>query len=136
MGGWQERQFGGGSNTGGSPRKSSDERREEMDNVRRQVADEIAKKYVHDNNPVTKFLLKSGILEDMEVLHKLIMDASDNSSIFLYKNKLDAIKSYISTVKDTVIIQEKQAKVDAQTSAAADEDFGGVTVSLKRTKDE
>ena len=133
--GWQEQQFGGRPNAV-TTKKSSDERRAEMDEARLQVADDIAKKYAHDNNPVTKFLLKSGILEDMEVLHRLIMDASDNSSIFLYKNKLDAIKSYISTVKDTVIIQEKQAKVDAQTSAAADEDFGGVTVSLKRTKDE
>lgn len=105
-------------------------RREEMDEMRSLVRDHIQKKFSKDKNPVTVFLLEVGILEDMEVLHRLIMAASDNKSVYLYKNKLDAIKSYVTTIKETVVIQEKQAKVDSVSNS--EEDFGEISIKFER----
>lgn len=97
-------------------------REEEL--IRADVREEIGRLYKSDDNPVTRFLLDIGVLEDIEVLRRCIMNSKNNKEIYLYNNKLSGLKTYIGVVKDSYSVREKQTKIMAserETSADADE---------------
>lgn len=99
--------------------------------IRQEVRRDVEERYKSDDNPVTKFLMRAGVLEDMEVLRRCIMESKSNKEIFLYNNKLAGLKAYISVVKDSYAVREKQAKISA-TEREADADADGVTVVMNR----
>ena len=80
---------------------------------------------------MTEFLLKVGVLEDMEVMRRVTMRTSDNKLIYQCGKKLDLLKTYIALAKETIVMQEKQQKIDSAAGAGDDKDE--VIVSLERT---
>lgn len=103
-------------------RKTPEEIRSEMNAMREEVKDDIRRRFAKDTNPVTQFLLKVGVLEDMEVLRRLIMTTGDGKMVYHYTKKLESLKTYMALAKDAVAMQEKQIKVDAAVGAAASVD--------------
>lgn len=114
-----------------APSEEYESRREEfMESIRKDVREDIKSKFEKDKNPVVQFLLKAGVLEDMEVMRRAVMKTSDNKLIYQCGKKLDTLKVYISLAKETMVIQEKQAKVDAAQNSTEDPDE--VVVSITR----
>lgn len=109
----------------------AEERAALMEEVRAEVREDIRKRFGDDKNPVTEFLLKVGVLEDMEVMRRVTMRTSDNKLIYQCGKKLDLLKTYIALAKETIVMQEKQQKIDASGAGADDKDE--VIVSLERT---
>lgn len=116
----------------GAERKSPDEIRSDMAAMREVVADDIRKRWAKDSNPVTQFLLKVGVLEDMEVLRRLIMDTGDGKMVYHYTKKLESLKTYMALAKDAVSMQERQIKMDAATGAATGDEADEVKITLHR----
>lgn len=102
-----------------------------MEEVRAEVREDVRKRFGDDKNPVTEFLLKVGVLEDMEVMRRVTMRTSDNKLIYQCGKKLDLLKAYIALAKETIVMQEKQQKIDSAAGAGDDKDE--VIVSLERT---
>ena len=96
-----------------------------------EVREDVRKRFGDDKNPVTEFLLKVGVLEDMEVMRRVTMRTSDNKLIYQCGKKLDLLKTYIALAKETIVMQEKQQKIDSAAGAGDDKDE--VIVSLERT---
>ena len=108
----------------------AEERAALMEEVRAEVREDIRKRFGDDKNPVTEFLLKVGVLEDMEVMRRVTMRTSDNKLIYQCGKKLDLLKTYIALAKETLVMQEKQQKIGAENK---DDDKDEVVVSLTRT---
>lgn len=113
-----------------APSPGSEERAALMEEVRAEVRDDIQKRFASDKNPVTEFLYKTGVLEDMEVMRRVTMRTSDNKLIYQCGKKLDLLKTYIALAKETLVMQEKQQKIGAENK---DDDKDEVVVSLMRT---
>ena len=109
----------------------AEERAALMEEVRAEVREDVRKRFGDDKNPVTEFLLKVGVLEDMEVMRRVTMRTSDNKLIYQCGKKLDLLKTYIALAKETIVMQEKQQKIDSAAGAGDDKDE--VIVSLERT---
>ena len=56
---------------------------------------------------------------------------SDNKLIYQCGKKLDLLKTYIALAKETIVMQEKQQKIDSAAGSGDDKDE--VIVSLERT---
>lgn len=113
-----------------APAAGSEDRAELMAQVRAEVQEDIRKRFAADKNPVTEFLMKVGVLEDMEVMRRVTMRTSDNKLIYQCGKKLDLLKTYIALAKETLVMQEKQQKIGAENK---DDDRDEVVVSLTRT---
>lgn len=123
------------ANRSGTPAPAAggdaEERAALMEEVRAEVREDVRKRFGDDKNPVTEFLLKVGVLEDMEVMRRVTMRTSDNKLIYQCGKKLDLLKTYIALAKETIVMQEKQQKIDSAAGAGDDKDE--VIVSLERT---
>lgn len=98
--------------------------------IRSEVEADVSAKYGSSKNPVIQMLLEVGMLEDMEVLRRCMMQAKDNKGVYLYSNKLAGLKTYAGLVKDIYSAQEKQAKLDDRKNA--DEDVDGIEILMRR----
>ena len=74
------------ANRSGTPAPAAggdaEERAALMEEVRAEVREDVRKRFGDDKNPVTEFLLKIGVLEDMEVMRRVTMRTSDNKLIY------------------------------------------------------
>lgn len=116
---------------GGSYEDTSEKPAGREEEFRAEVREDIANVWSKDNNPVTQFLLGTGVLEDMEVLRRCIMQSRSNKEVYLYNNKLSGLKTYISLVKDSYSVREKQAKI-ASSERENDNDSGEVEIIMTR----
>ena len=101
----------------------------DIESIRSDVQSELAEAAAA-SNPVQRVLLDMGILEDMEVCRRAAMKTKVSRNVYLYLNKLTAIKQYSAIVKDAMAVNKSiPAPV---TDTKDDDDFEGVEVSLKR----
>lgn len=101
----------------------------DIESIRSDVQSELAEAAAAAN-PVQRVLLDMGILEDMEVCRRAAMKTKVSRNVYLYLNKLTAIKQYSAIVKDAMAVNKSiPAPV---TDTKDDDDFEGVEVSLKR----
>ncbi|MEG0899017.1 MAG: hypothetical protein RSF40_04820 [Oscillospiraceae bacterium] len=101
--------------------------------VREQVKAEIAGRLDDQNgDPTLKFLHKMGVMEDVEVLHRLIMASKNFKEVYLYSNKLAALSKYVSIIKMSVDVAKKQKDMDKDVNAENDNDIDSIEISMKR----
>ena len=102
----------------------------DVDAIRADVRTDLAE-VAAGANPVQRVLLDMGILEDMEVCRRAAMKTKVSRNVYLYLNKLTAIKQYSAIVKDAMAVNKSIPAPVVEVQEEEDE-FGGVEVSIKR----
>lgn len=102
----------------------------DIESIRSDVQSELAEAAAAAN-PVQRVLLYMGILEDMEVCRRAVMKTKVSRNVYLYLNKLTAIKQYSAIVKDAMAVN-KSIPAPVVEVQEEDDEFGGVEVSIKR----